>query len=648
MKKSLLLAATLMTAAWGQAQTTVPQPLFAENFAQTPAGDTALPEGWITYGSGNVAASQWQQYFGDKGEAPFYRVFDVEGVRGAWSNTTYHYEAAGDEWLVTPVVHITSDSQVLSLKAMAYGSFETGRYRVLISEGGEAKEDFRPTLLLNTTLRGSEYDVKDKTSYVALNGYAGKDIRLAFVNKSQDCALLGFTDISISPYVMDVQNLTPSVLPVGTEFSIALNANVRTPMQVNGITVRLTAGNGFDETRTIEQTLDINGSRVAVSFDGFTVPDGGLDYTLTLTPAYEGAEPTVITGEVSTPLTSYAPVALIEEFTGTWCSNCPRGAAFMNYFADKYTGEGGTLKALGVALHSDDPMELTNPAYLNTAYSIAQAKGYPSAFFNRTTLGDPSDAYIVENTAATRSNSRMDIKRVDYTEGEPLTIHFAIENSYSMKNMNQRVAFVVVENKVHGEGNDYRQVNGLQGATKAAVINTYGEELWPYFEPFTTGAPRMIMDYEHVARGIFPDYYGELLETPCEAMVPIEGTYRFNMPEQVDKPENTAVIALLFDGNTGAVVGGAEVEAEHYNTDISGLESVGGDDFATVMMAGHTLSVDTPAPATVSVYAADGRLLASTGARAGLRTIDCSAMSGVVIVSVKGIDGSSLTRKFVL
>ena len=66
-----------------------------------------------------------------------------------------------------------------------------------------------------------------------------------------------------------------------------------------------------------------------VNFPDIEIPDEGVDYTVTITPNITDAQPTIVTGTISVPSTSYPPVAVVEEFTGTWCQFCPRGAAFM-------------------------------------------------------------------------------------------------------------------------------------------------------------------------------------------------------------------------------------------------------------------------------------------------------------------------------
>ncbi len=651
MRKILLLAMAVASAAGSYAEVELPQPTFQEDFKSGLPEGSYLPEGWITYGKGNVVDGPFQPYFGADGEAPYYRTFTIENKSAAWSCSTFKYADDADEWLVTPVIHVDSDTEVLELTAVSSGAYATNKYRVLVSETGQDKESFGRIPVLNASLVGWETEVRENKSYVALNGYADKDICLAFVNKSKDCGMLGFTDISISPYAIDVTDLTPSIAPAGTVVTISANVSIYTPLQVDGITARLTTTTGIDRTVEFDRNIDIQGARMLVSFDNIPVEAGGMGYTLTLTPRYEGAEPSVVTGEISTPTTSYAPVVVIEEFTGTWCSNCVRGAAYLNYFHDKYDGLEGRVKAIGIALHTDnDPMLMTDDSYLRTAMSVAGAVGYPSAFFNRETQGDPSFDYIVKDIADTRSNSVIRINRVNYQEGGPVKVDFEIENSYSKKNMNQRVAMVIVENDVRGTTPHYNQTNGLAGVSKTAIENTFGPELWEYFKVFCEGENPIKYDkmvYRHVARGIYPDYYGMLFNESCVAETPVELTMSMEMPGQVDKQENTAVILLLLDGDNGKVLSAAEVEAEYFNTDFSGVEntSVAGNMDNKIVLNGNTLTVTSIESSALDIYSADGRKLYSGRVDAGINEVSVSGLSGLMIATLSNGNGAPYVAK---
>ena len=650
MNKHFALFLLLSSSVYASADVILPSYSYSEDFKSSLAEGRMLPEGWESYGIGEKVEEAYQDYFGSSGEAPYFRVFNIDGQTAAWSCSTFVYANIADEWLVTPPIHINSDSELLKFKATSSGAFATNRYRVLVSENGQNREDFKPVPVLNTTLTGWETEVRSKESYIPLNGYAGKDICLAFVNKSEDAGMLGFTDIAIAPYLIDAANLTPSVLPSGSTVDISLNVNVRTPMDVNGLKAELTFG---DQTivRTYDNVIGQTGTRILVKFEDMTVPEGGLDYSIAITPLFTDAEPTIVTGEIGTPTSSYPPVAVVEEFTGTWCTYCPRGTAFLNYYSDKFNGEDGNLKVIGIALHTtNDPMVMTDPTYLNTAYATSNASGYPSAFFNRTVSGDPSDVDVINEIEKTRSNSRITINKVEYAPGAEPKVFYSIENSYSKSNMNQRVALVMVENNVKGFNRLYNQTNGFSGVSRQAVINTYGEDLWPYFK-FFSEQPSSVdyndMVYDHVARGIWSNYYGELVDSACEAEVPVNKEMSIGMPQQVMDPDNTAIIALLLDADTGAIISADEVEAEEYNKVLNSAAQIEGESLSFSYEAG-SLMISSPSSGHVHITSVDGAEMLTSSLAEGINKIDLSGLSGILIVRATTNTGAVKTAKYAL
>ena len=82
----------------------------------------------------------------------------------------------------------------------------------------------------------------------------------------------------------------------------------------------------------------------------------------------------VITLESSMPRST-----VMEEYTGTWCGWCPRGAVGI----EALTSDFGNA-FIGIAIHRNDPMEI--PEY---ASILEKVEGFPSCTLNRSVGGDP-------------------------------------------------------------------------------------------------------------------------------------------------------------------------------------------------------------------------------------------------------------------
>lgn len=136
------------------------------------------------------------------------------------------------------------------------------------------------------------------------------------------------------------------------------------------------------ETFEFPEDVDLNGAKAA-------------DYTITITPNYDGAPTTTLTGRIVFAEMKYNKVAVMEEMTGTWCGYCPYGYSLMNYLVDKYNGKDGNPLAVGVAVHNGDPMVIN---YIDQGIAAIGrplgADGYPSMIINRVAPMHPSNSRL--------------------------------------------------------------------------------------------------------------------------------------------------------------------------------------------------------------------------------------------------------------
>lgn len=90
---------------------------------------------------------------------------------------------------------------------------------------------------------------------------------------------------------------------------------------------------------------------------------------------------------------------LVEEFTGLWCGNCPRGYAALETLNEEYPDD-----FVALAYHNGDPMEVM------TSYPV-NVTGYPMATINRKGTIDPSALYSQWPVAAEKIvNSNVSVE----------------------------------------------------------------------------------------------------------------------------------------------------------------------------------------------------------------------------------------------
>lgn len=163
--------------------------------------------------------------------------------------------------------------------------------------------------------------------------------------------------------------------------------------------------------------------------------------------------------------------AVVEEYTGAWCGNCPRGYVAMEYMAEKYPDD-----FIGLAYHSSDIMEASN---VTEPQSVP---GYPAAYLDRS--GSYIDPYFGSG------ENEMGIEQ-DWLDRCAQLTPAAIEVTADMTedgqyiNATSRTAFVLSDTEgftiayalladgLSGTGSQWEQVNYYSGYSSTLDIDTW-------------------------------------------------------------------------------------------------------------------------------------------------------------------------------
>lgn len=133
---------------------------------------------------------------------------------------------------------------------------------------------------------------------------------------------------------------------------------------------------------TDEASVTVNGAEVNTSPYNFQTSGS---YTFVAT--YEGITSNSVTFEVESASeysdtssfsasgspASFTKKALLEDFTGTWCPNCPPAAAAVKSAID------GNPNIFGVGYHDGDPMEIEETMFWSNYYHVT---GFPTVYVN--------------------------------------------------------------------------------------------------------------------------------------------------------------------------------------------------------------------------------------------------------------------------
>lgn len=667
MKKILLTLVAVLAALGASAWDATSTRFYYEDFLKMGNESDVLKDGWLCYGNGAVPEGEIaQNFFGTTGEDPAYMLLLYSDKCAAICNTVFKEGSpAPDQWLVSPEIEVPYDGCVLNFNAIAYAAkgalpYGTGVFKVLMSDGGAEKEDFTTTLAPRIALSSSaSSEFSDKNYYVKLDTKKGQKIRLAFVVTSPNVGFMGFTDIALSQYLCEVTNLTKELYLSGDEVDLDFNLRVKCPgtcgalkatVEINGEKVKEeTFSKNFATTTTSSLIQRMTFKKVGTVLTGTP-----LNYKITIQPDFEGAEPTVITGTVSTVEYEYPSNVVVEEVTAVGCGYCPGGTAALEYFLHTYTGSETEGKAIAIAIHGimnrTDPMNNGVATYVSSAQKYSSAPTLPNVNFNRTTglqypytcLSYFKDAY--ETKSCNKANL-LKVSRPGYdasTEeliGKKLQAEFQVYNGYRSENHPLNASLVIIENDVKGFNSDYDQTNYLYNMSESNFLAQANKEFLPFVKDYLIGGALgqetisyQKMVYQHVARTIYPNYDGEEICKDWQANVPQTFKMEVEFTQNVMKPENTELILIVTDPNNGKIVASDIMPFSEFIVEGSGVDGVAADGGVQVAAEGNVLKVNAAEAGNVDVYSIDGKHLASY-AFDGELAVEAE-WSGLVVVKV--------------
>lgn len=646
--KKILLSIMAMVAVFVANAAVVTNPdlnYFSEDFSN------GIPEGWTQYGAGKTAVKDAQAYFPVGGD-PYQPLKFSDGTVYAMSNSWTQEGGVVDEWLVTPAIEVPVDAAMLVYTVMAYGATTDSNYALYISTTGNKREDFTEAPIYDAKLKGNaQGNPTQRTNRQTLEGYAGQTIYIAFVNASNDAFMLGFTDIKLCQYDIAVTNQTPSFTMEPGETKLDLTVQIRTPFACSGYTAKLTTNTGIEDEDVVEKNLKSSYSSTRPTFDPISVSKVGeaVSYTVTITPNAEGAIPTTVKGTYALADT-YPGVCVMEEATGENCAYCTRGIAALDYYSATYGDQ-----FIGIAVHcggySTGVMEFASyDPLLNEGIT-----GFPAAVFNRAEVTDPATESVVKRLINKETPAKVEIGQLVYNpeESQKITINYQTTLGYSATDPNIGVAAVVIADGLTGTDTQrWRQLNAYSGTSKASIVSMYGEAWWPYFQ-WICESPSTITDIEfnHVACGIYDDYYGETgaLKGTYNMGQPKTSTLTFDMPIQkkpngpgVQDVTKTSVAVLLLDLNSGEIIGADKIHYEEYSK-VNSLGEVAAASYKA-FQEGDNLKVVAEEGTNVTIASVDGKLLGSYVMSSETMTLNGDVFDGVLVVRMNKGNNTNIAK----
>ena len=263
---------------------------------------------------------------------------------------------------------------------------------------------------------------------------------------------------------------------------------------------------------------------------------------------------------------------VMEEFTGTWCPNCPRGTVGIENLTEIF-GQ----RFIPIAVHNDDPMTIADYDGSQFRRSVTGAMGgFPAATVDRTFKCDPYMGYelryefnsdkIVAEALQRKAVADIEVTASWSSDGEnAVDVRARTTYYYSSDECNHALTLVLTADGLTGDEAKWLQVNEFMGRT----------DLPEDMSRYVNGERRMKEIYNHVAvavAGVENGISGSI-STPLVSQQPQEFTQTLTFPASLrqDNMELRAV-AMLIDTTTGQVVNAAVSEPLSLPTGIRNIE----------------------------------------------------------------------------
>ena len=393
-------------------------------------------------------------------------------------------------------------------------------------------------------------------------------------------SLLSWNDMGSRCGALALQLLVsnPS-LPAQSVQVSALERTVMLAGKTGNVIVTL-ASEGLNPVNSIDYVLTVGGQPLGEQHYALPSPlyapgsETDIDLTVTaptVASIYEySVQVTKVNGSANTselstqraPLLSVSQLGhrrtVVEEYTGTWCTNCPRGIVGMENLATAFGDD-----FIGIAVHTNNGAT-RDPMYLS-AYSQLIPSGVPRCQMNRLLWCDPymglrsdyhyhaDEAFSLLQSMPSEADLQLSAAWGDAAQTQLLltastTFHLGTDrDAYAL-------AFVVTEDGLSGTTKEWWQVNGESGN------NTFPDNDMARFR----NAPDPVTDisYNHVAVAAQDVVSG----TPGSITLPITDGQQQTYSTTINLSSNTVIqdktrltaIALLIDRATGMVVNAAK------------------------------------------------------------------------------------------
>lgn len=467
---------------------------FEEDFERVQlSGQTGdLPEGWVLYNDNNRP----NQEFSYCNQA--WKIRLVSGNKVAVSPSWFtSANARADRWMVTPVIDLKGTvAPALDFTARSYDAGERESYLVMVSTTDSAKTSFTDTILNVSNESGSWVErVAD------LSAYAGKSIRLAFVQRSKDRYALYIDNIRVQdlkrPHVDLSSLLCPSKVSPDTAFGLSAKARMIASEEVTSYTVAYRfalmenpSQTVFEGTKTVAlqakespqlgvRAFDVESPVLSLS------EEGSYEVAFWMTSVNDGKqiESDTLYASIEVSLQGYFQRnTLLELFSSSTCSPCAKANPWIKKaYEAVYAGEQASL--LSVIKYQMNIPAPGDPCVIDEGlykFQLYGGSGVPAMYLNgvKRTSADGWENFenelpmIIEREFS--KSTPLGIEAQMTREGNLFTVNVNLTNVIAYENAVLYVVFT--EDSLSHPAQSNGETEFFHVARKV-LPSAYGEEL---------------------------------------------------------------------------------------------------------------------------------------------------------------------------
>lgn len=584
----------------------------------------------------------------------------------AASTSIYNPTGKSDDWMSIPRLSIENADYYLSFDVQSYYKSKADRLKVLVLEDDAVYSNFTKELYDKFKANGkviydeqltpgeSEEGLSGDWTHVekSLAEYAGKNIYIAFVNENDNQSMIFLDNLKV--YYKGDFNFAPNVqnTQINKESTtVGAVVKVTSDKTYNSISATLTSEDGsFKSTYTDTPSKPITSAENY----SFTFPDkmplkvGEQNkYTISIDLGGTVYSQTNTISNLAYETTKHV---VIEEATGTWCVNCPRGILAMEYLESIY----GDL-IIPITIHSSSESG-SDPFNYSKYTSALGLNAFPSGLVNRIdTVYSPTsiDANQLYHFDSEDGNQTFyDIAKREFNSyaiadvaidkaiydvnNKTVQISGNVNYALNMNSLNHNIAFVVLEDGLV----DY-QANGHYGSTDP-LLGKFGKG-----GEYGTATPKIT--FVDVARKVPNDNFaGEsgFIPVSVTAGQPVAFNKVFSLPENVSNWDNAKVVVMLIDANTERVLNAARLKMSAAGT--AGInDATVSENGITISGENGSINVNGGSDLNVTVYDVSGSVISNVNSTSGAVKVSTGGKNGLFIVKATS-DGVSVVKKVIV